>query len=116
MDLATAGPGSATQWPAVLALGGIDQGRDVAADPVVGFGVPDGALQGEVPHGHRRAGVPGGHLGQRLPHVGGGQLAELAGADDAQDRRQDVWFLVTVLAERPSSPVASQSWAACRTV
>ena len=26
------------------------------------------------------------------------------------------WFLVTVLAERPSSPVASQSWAACRTV
>ena len=26
------------------------------------------------------------------------------------------WFLVTVLGERPSSPWASQSWAACRTV
>jgi hypothetical protein len=26
------------------------------------------------------------------------------------------WFFLTVLGERPSSPVASQSWAACRTV
>ena len=26
------------------------------------------------------------------------------------------WFFVTVLAERPSSPLASQSSAACRTV
>ena len=26
------------------------------------------------------------------------------------------WFFVTVLAERPSRPWASQSWAACRTV
>ena len=26
------------------------------------------------------------------------------------------WFLVIVLGERPSSPMASQSWAACRTV
>jgi hypothetical protein len=26
------------------------------------------------------------------------------------------WFLVTVLGERPSSPVASQSWAAWRSV
>jgi hypothetical protein len=26
------------------------------------------------------------------------------------------WFLVIVLGERPSSPVGSQSWAACRTV
>jgi hypothetical protein len=45
-------------WP----LGGIGQGRDVAADQVVGFGVADGALQREMSHGHRRAGIAGGHL------------------------------------------------------
>ena len=54
----------------VLALGGIGQGGDVAVDQVVGFGVPDGP-----------------------PDVRGGQVAELAGADDAQDRRQDVLVL-----------------------
>jgi hypothetical protein len=26
------------------------------------------------------------------------------------------WFFLIVLGERPSSPVASQSWASCRTV
>ena len=36
---------------------------------------------------------PAAIVGQRLPHVGGGQLAELAGADDVQDRRQDVLVL-----------------------
>ena len=79
--------------PAFLAFGGIGQGGDVAADQVAGFGVPDGALERQVPHAHRRAGVPGGHLGQRLPHVGRGQLAQFAGADDRQDRLQDVLVL-----------------------
>ncbi len=61
-------------------MGGIDQGRDVAADQVVGFGVPDGALEREVSHRHRRAGVPSRHRGQCLPDVGRRQLAELPGA------------------------------------
>ena len=77
----------------MLPFGGVGQGGDVAADQVVGFGVPDGALEREVAHGHRRGGVPGRHGGQRLPDVGGGQVAELAGADDGQDRLQDVLVL-----------------------
>ena len=79
--------------PAVLALGRVGQGGDVAADEVVGFGVPDGPLERQMPHGHRGGGVPGRHRGQRPPDVGRGQVAELAGADDAQDRRQDVLVL-----------------------
>jgi hypothetical protein len=46
-----------------LAFGGVGQGGDVAVDQVVGFGVPDGALEREVPHAHRGGGVPGGHGG-----------------------------------------------------
>ena len=80
--------------PAFLAFGGVGEGRDVAADQVVGFGVPDGALEREVPHGHRGGGVPGGHGGQCLPDVGGGQVAELAGADDGQDGLEDVLVLL----------------------
>ena len=80
--------------PAVLAFGGVGQGGDVAANQVVGFGVPDGALERQVPHRHRRGGVPRSHRGQRLAHVGGGQLAELAGADDFKDRLQDVLVLL----------------------
>ena len=34
-----------------------------AADQVVGFGVPDGALEREVPHAHRGGGVSGCHRG-----------------------------------------------------
>jgi hypothetical protein len=78
---------------AVLAFGGVGQGSDVAGDQVVGFGVPDGALERQVPHAHRGGGVPGGHGGQRLPDIGGGQVAEFAGADDGQDRLQDVLVL-----------------------
>src|SRR6516162_6332758 len=57
----------------------------------------DGRPQGEVPHAHRRAGVPGGHRGQGPAHVGGGQLSELAGADDFQDWLQDVLVLLDCL-------------------
>ena len=46
-----------------LALGGVGQGGDVAVDQVVGFGVPDGALEREVPHAYRGGGVPGRHRG-----------------------------------------------------
>ena len=35
--------GQGLGWPAFLALGGVGQDGDVAADEVVGFGVPDGA-------------------------------------------------------------------------
>jgi hypothetical protein len=38
------------------------------------------------------------------------------GADDCQDRLKDVLVLPDRLAELPSSPVASQSSAACQTV
>jgi hypothetical protein len=76
--------------PAVLAFGRVGQRGDVAADQVVGFGVPDGPLERQVPHAHRGGGVPGGHGGQRLPDVGCGELAELAGADDFQDGLEDV--------------------------
>jgi hypothetical protein len=55
--------------------------------------VPDGPLQRQVPHAHRSGGVPGGHRGQRLAYVAGGQLAQLAGADDSQDRLEDVLIL-----------------------
>ena len=77
----------------MLAFGGVGQDRDVAADEVAGFGVPHGALEREVPHAHRRGGVPGGHGGQRLAHVGRGQVAELAGPDDGQDGLEDVLVL-----------------------
>jgi hypothetical protein len=33
---------------------GVGQGGDVAGDQVVGFGVPDGALERQMPHGHGR--------------------------------------------------------------
>jgi hypothetical protein len=95
--------GQGSGGAAFLAFGGAGQDGDVAADQVGGFGVPDGALERELPHGHRRGGVPGGHLGQRLPHVGCGQLAELAGADDFQIGSGTFWFLVIFVAERPSS-------------
>jgi hypothetical protein len=36
----------------------------------------------------------GRHRGQCLPHVGGREVAELAGADDLQDRLQDVLVLL----------------------
>src|SRR5258708_2932162 len=77
----------------VLAFRGVGEGRDVAGHEVAGFGVRDGALEREVPHAHRRGGVPGCHGGQRLPHVGRGQVAELPGADDGQDRLEHVLVL-----------------------
>ena len=58
-----------------------------------------------MPHDHRGGGVPGGHGGQRLPHVGGRQVAELAGADDAQDRLQDVLVLGDRLGGAAVEPV-----------
>src|SRR5262249_28466149 len=80
-------------WSAFLALGGIGQDGDVAADQVVGFGVPDGALERKVPHAQRGGGVPGCHGGQRLPHVSRGQVAPLPRADDGQDGLEDVLVL-----------------------
>jgi hypothetical protein len=77
----------------LLAFGGVGQGGDVAADQVVGFGVPDGALEREVPRAHRGGGVPGGRHGQGLPDVGGGQVAEFPGADHGQDRLEHVLVL-----------------------
>ena len=62
-------------------------------------------LSARCPMRHRRGGVPGGHLGQRLPDVGRGQLAELAGADDFQDRRQDVLVLGDGLGRAAVQPV-----------
>src|SRR5215469_11019319 len=40
---------------------------------------------------------PGGHRGQGPAHVGGGQVAQLAGADDGQDRLEDVLVLLDCL-------------------
>ena len=51
-----------------------------------------------------RTGVPGGHRGQRLPHVGGGQLAKLPGADDLQDRLQHVLVLCDRLGQAALKP------------
>ena len=45
--------------PPFLALGSVDQGRDVARHEIIGFRVPDGALQREMPHGDDRTGVTG---------------------------------------------------------
>jgi len=67
--------------------------------------VPDGPLEREVAHGHCGAGVPGRHGGQRLPDVGGGQVAELSGADDGQDRLQDVLVLLDRLGGAAVEPV-----------
>jgi len=89
----------------VLAFGRVGQDRDVAGHQVAGFGVPDGALERQVPHAHRSGGVPGGHRGQRLADVGGGQVAELAGADDFQDRLQDVAVLRDRLGGAAVQPV-----------
>ena len=88
-------------WP----LGVSARAATLRADQVVGFGVPDGALERQVPHGHRRGGVPGRHGGQRLPHVGRGQVAELAGADDGQDRLEHVLVLGDGLGGAAVEPV-----------
>ena len=89
----------------MLAFGGVGQDGDVAGDEVVGFGVPDGPLECQVPHRDRGGGVPGGHGGQGLADVGGGQVAELAGPDDLQDRRQDVAVLGDGLGRAALQPV-----------
>ena len=62
-------------------------------------------LSARCPIEHRGGGVPGRHGGQRLPHVGGGQVAELAGADDGQDRLQDVLVLGDCLGGAAVQPV-----------
>ena len=67
--------------------------------------MPDGALERQVPHAHCRGGVPGGHRGQRLPDVVRGQVAELAGADDLQEGRQDVAVLGDRLGGAAFQPV-----------
>jgi hypothetical protein len=82
--------GEGSGGAALLAFGGVGEGGDVAADEVVGFGVPDGALEREVPHRDRGGGVSGGHCGECLSDVGGGQVAEFPGADDGQDGLEDV--------------------------
>ena len=88
-----------------LAFGGVGQGGDVAGDEVVGFGVPDGAFEREVSHAHRGGGVPGRHRGQGLPDVGGGQVAEFAGADHGQDRLEHVLVLGDGLGGAAVQPV-----------
>jgi hypothetical protein len=87
------------------AFGGVGQGGDVAADEVAGFGVADGALEREVSHRDRGGGVPGGHGGEGLADVGGGQVAELAGADDLQDGLEDVLVLLDGLGGAAVEPV-----------
>jgi hypothetical protein len=91
--------------PAVLALGGVGEGGDVAADEVVGFGVPDGALEREVAHRDCGSGVPGGHGGECLADVGGGEIAEFAGADDGQDGLEDVLVFLDGLGGAALEPV-----------
>ena len=58
-----------------------------------------------MPHRDRGGGIPGGHGGQRLADVGRGQVAELAGADDLQDGRQDVLVLGDGLGGAAVQPV-----------
>jgi hypothetical protein len=97
--------GQGLGWPPVLAFGGVGQGGDVAGHQVAGFGVPDGALEREVPHRDRGGGVPGGHRGQRLADVGGGQVAEFPGADDGQDRLENILVLGDRLGRAALQPV-----------
>ena len=97
--------GQGSGRPAFLAFGGVGEGGDVAADEVAGFGVPDGALEREVPHRDRGGGVPGGHGGQCLADVGGGQVAEFPGADDGQDGLEDVLVLLDGLGGAALEPV-----------
>ena len=80
--------------PSFPAFGGVGQDRDVAADEVAGFGVPDGALERQVPHAHRRGGVPGRHRRQRLADVGGGPSC---------DRPESVWGHLCVGVTAPVS-------------
>jgi hypothetical protein len=67
--------------------------------------VPDGPLERQVPHAHRRGGVPGGHGGQRLPHVVRGQVAEFPGADDLENGLEDVLVLGDRLGGAALQPV-----------
>ena len=67
--------------------------------------MPDGALEREVPHAHRRGGVPGRHRRQRLADVGGGQLAEFPGADDGQDGLENILVLGDRLGRAALQPV-----------
>ena len=96
-----------------LALRRVGQDGDVAGDQVAALRRADGVLEREVPHRDRRGGIPGRHRGQCLPHVGGGRSRSLRAPMTARIGSRTFWFLVTVLAERPSSPWASQSRAAC---
>ena len=90
---------------ALLAFGRVGEGGDVAADEVVGFGVPDGALEREVSHRDGGGGVSGGYGGECLPDVGGGQVAEFPGADDGQDGLEDVLVLLDCLGGAALEPV-----------
>ena len=61
--------GQRLRGPAFLAFGGVGQGGDVAGDQVAGFGVPDGALERQVPHGNCGGGVAGGDLAAPQPRA-----------------------------------------------
>jgi hypothetical protein len=76
----------------------------------------DGALEREVAHAHDGRAVATCHRLQRRVDRGSVQLSEPHRADDHQDGSSTSLFLRTVLADRPSSPLASQSSAALRTV
>jgi hypothetical protein len=89
---------------AFLAFRGVDQGRDVPAHEIVGFRVPDSALQREMPHGHGCAGVLGGHVGQCLPHVGCRHLAKPPATYNSQDRLKHILVLLDRLRRAAVKP------------
>jgi hypothetical protein len=79
-------------WPAVLAFGGVGQGGDVAVEYPAAI----------VARARRTSAVVSSR--------------SLRAPVNVRIGARTFWFFVMVLGERPSSPVASQSSAACRTV
>ena len=93
--------------PAGLSWRGVGQLGDVAADQVARGGEPDRPLEREVAHAHRGGAVAGGHVLPARVDGGGVQLAQLHGADDGQDRLEDVLVLADGL-RRPAGQPAGQ--------
>ena len=94
-----------------LPMRGVYEGSDVAADIIPGFGVPDGAGQRVVSHGHGSRRVGFCHGVECHVDVIGCELAQSPGADRSQDRREHVLVLLDGLwrsaGEPASEPVLS---------
>jgi len=89
--------GQGLGWSAFLALGGIGQDGDVAADQVVGFGVPDGALERKVPMLTAAVEYPAAMAASACRTSAAVRSRSFRAPMTARMGSRTFWFLVTVL-------------------